>query len=147
VFTARYALSPSIKQICFVFKGLMLKILRGAHIAFMCFVRISEQTAWTATLQVAVHTLTADSTRYLITEDESKGTFSLKCISTSKSVTDYSPWRWLSRVETYRSFFTNKDCIYFGALVGEYYFCMIQCTDMEHVKSQNKIIALMTTWI
>jgi hypothetical protein len=30
--------------------------------------------------------------------------------------------------------FTNKNCMYFGALVGEYYFCMIQCTDMEHIK-------------
>jgi hypothetical protein len=23
--------------------------------------------------------------------------------------------------------------MYFGALVGEYYFCVIQCTDMEHI--------------
>jgi hypothetical protein len=25
-------------------------------------------------------------------------------------------------------------CI-FGALIGEYYFCTIECTDMEHVKA------------
>jgi hypothetical protein len=24
--------------------------------------------------------------------------------------------------------------MYFGALVGEYYFCMIQFRDMEHIK-------------
>jgi hypothetical protein len=24
--------------------------------------------------------------------------------------------------------------MYFGALAGEYYFCMIQCTDMENIK-------------
>jgi hypothetical protein len=33
-----------------------------------------------------------------------------------------------------QDFFTNKDCIYFGALVGEYYFCMIQRTDIEQIK-------------
>jgi hypothetical protein len=43
-----------------------------------------------------------DSTRYLTTEDESNGTFSRNCISASSSVTDCSPWRWPSRVETCR---------------------------------------------
>jgi hypothetical protein len=37
------------------------------------------------------YTLTADSTRYLSTDDESKRIFSLNCISASNSVTDYSP--------------------------------------------------------
>jgi hypothetical protein len=27
--------------------------------------------------------------------------------------------------------------MYFGALVGEYYFCRIQYTDMEHIKYIN----------
>jgi hypothetical protein len=34
----------------------------------------------------------------------------------------------------------NKDFMCFGALVGEYYFCMIQCTDMEHIKLKNLLI-------
>jgi hypothetical protein len=54
------------------------------------------------------YTLTADSTRYLSTEDESKGTFSRNCISASNSVTDYSPWRWPRRVETCRRFLQIK---------------------------------------
>jgi hypothetical protein len=49
-------------------------------------------------------TETADSTRHLSTEDENKGTFSLNSISASNSVTDYSPWRLPSRVETCRKF-------------------------------------------
>jgi hypothetical protein len=36
---------------------------------------------------LAVHTLTADSTRHLSTEDESNGTYPLNCIGASNSVT------------------------------------------------------------
>jgi hypothetical protein len=54
------------------------------------------------------YTLTAASTRYLTAEDESKGTFSLNCISAFNSVTDYSPWRWPSRVETCSRFLRIK---------------------------------------
>jgi hypothetical protein len=32
--------------------------------------------------------------------------------------------------------------MYFDALVGEYYFCMIQCTDMEHIKLFINLIFL-----
>jgi hypothetical protein len=63
--------------------------------------------------------LTADSTRHLSTEDESKGTFSLNCTSASNSVTDYSPWRWPSRVETCRSVLRIKIvCILVHSLVN-----------------------------
>jgi hypothetical protein len=89
---------------------------------FSCMLLLTEgQTAeaWEPSRKLPpVHTLTAGSTRYLSTEDESKATISLNRISVSNCVTDYSPWRWPSRLETCRSFFTNKDCMYFGALVG-----------------------------
>jgi hypothetical protein len=59
-----------------------------------------------------VHTQTADSTRYPSrprtvhdtsqTEVETYGTFTLNCIKATRMYPDYSPWRWLSRVETYR---------------------------------------------
>jgi hypothetical protein len=58
------------------------------------------------------------------------GTFSRNCISASNGVTDYSPWRWPSRVETCRRFLKIKiSCISCWIL-----FYMIQCTDMEHIK-------------
>jgi hypothetical protein len=67
----------------------------------------------------AVHTLTADSTRHLTTEDESKGTFPLNCISASNSVTEYSPWWCPSRVETCRRFLRIKIvCILVHQLVN-----------------------------
>jgi hypothetical protein len=40
----------------------------------------------------------------------------------SRPRTDYSPWRWPSRVEICKETFTNKDYIYFSVLVGVYYF-------------------------
>jgi hypothetical protein len=62
---------------------------------------------------------TADSTRHLSTEDESKDTFSLNCVSASNSVTDYSPWRWPSRVEIWRRFLRIKIvCIVVRQLVN-----------------------------
>jgi hypothetical protein len=46
VFTARYALSPYIKQISFVFKGLTLKNdTVSPHNVFISFVKVSEQRA------------------------------------------------------------------------------------------------------
>jgi hypothetical protein len=66
----------------------------------------------TITASCTVRGPTADSSRHLSTEDESKGTFSLNCISASNSVTDYYPWRWSSRVKTCRSFLRIKIYIF-----------------------------------
>jgi hypothetical protein len=56
---------------------------------------------------------------YLTTEDESEDTFSLNCTSASNSVTDQSPWRWPSRVETCRSVLRIKiECILVHYLVN-----------------------------
>jgi hypothetical protein len=36
--------------------------------------------------------------------------------------------------------FTNKDCMYFGALVGEYYFCIQHNTQDVHYNLETRAL-------
>jgi hypothetical protein len=52
VFTARYALSPYIKQVCFVFKGLKCHNHEQENCVYCCYVAIVSEgakTRWIST--------------------------------------------------------------------------------------------------
>jgi hypothetical protein len=115
-----------------------LSIVTHSYMFRPCWVIFRENFLFFVKLRLHLQAETTESSRLQkqrSTQSTAYPRSTVKC-NLSVTKTESSPWRWPSRVETCRSVLQLIKKLFVHLLVI-HVFCIIQCTDMEHIKSDT----------